>query len=88
MGSEENTIKENASTRRTLADVTYQFFLGAALGLVLAWIPLAVSIPELQVWNFFASIAIVLTCGVLSAFFGKRFLSAIMSLLESFPPIA
>jgi hypothetical protein len=85
---QENTVQENASNPRALADVADQFFLGAALGLVLAWIPLAISIPDLKLWNFFASIAIILTCASLSALFGKRVLGTIMSILESFPPIA
>lgn len=90
----ENTIptetfaEESVSNRRTFASVAYQFFLGAALGLVLAWIPLAISMPDLQRWNILASVAVVLVSGLLSALFGKHFLARLISALESFPPIA
>ncbi|MEL6453110.1 MAG: hypothetical protein AAFQ40_00150 [Cyanobacteria bacterium J06623_5] len=84
----EDFIEEDVLAHRTFANVAYQFFLGAALGLVLSGIPLAISMPDLQRWNVLASVAVVLLSGLLSALFGKHFLSKLVGLLASFPPIA
>ncbi|NJM96015.1 MAG: hypothetical protein HC800_01275 [Phormidesmis sp. RL_2_1] len=80
--------EDNSSNRQTWRNIANQFGLGALVGLMLAWIPLAISMPDWAAWNITASVALVLLCGTLSALFGKRFLAALMSLLESFPPIA
>jgi len=80
--------KEDISNQRTLADVAYQFLWGAMAGLGLALIPLALSMPMLTVWNIAATVTLAVLGGTLSAFFGKRFLQALMTFLESFPPIA
>ncbi|MEL6160056.1 MAG: hypothetical protein AAGJ95_09920 [Cyanobacteria bacterium J06554_11] len=83
-----NFTEAAVSNHRTLADVAYQFCLGAALGLVVAGISLAISMPDFQRWNLLASVAVVLVSGLLSASFGKHFLSRLISFIESFPPIA
>ena len=79
---------QDHSNHRTLTDLAYQFLLGAALGAVLCLIPWAVAPPTMTMVNIAATAAIVIVCGILSAFFGKRFLTLIMNILESFPPIA
>lgn len=81
-------LKEDISNQRTLADVASQFLWGAIAGLVLALIPLALSMPALTVWNIAGTVALAVVGGTLSALFGKRFLHALMTFLESFPPIA
>ena len=80
--------EESSSAQRTIRDVAYQFLVGALLGLVVALIPLAISMPGLELWNAEASALLVLLCATLSALVGDKFLSAFIRLLESFPPIA
>jgi len=80
--------EDNSSSQRSWRDVAYRFGLGALLGLVVAWIPLAISMPGLTAWNVTASAALVLLCATFSALVGDRFLKGLMRLLESFPPIA
>ena len=80
--------QEDYSKQRILADLAYQFLLGSVLGAVLCLIPWAIATPTLTVVNIVATAAIVVVCGILSVFFGKRFLTLIMNILESFPPIA
>ncbi len=76
------------SKPRTLADIGYYFLWGIVFGLVLALIPLAISTPAFTLWNIYATGGLVLVCGTLSALVGKRFLHALMRLLEFFPPVA
>ena len=80
--------ENNNSNRQTLSSMLYQFAVGALLGVAFICIPLAISVPGMAVWNIAASVTIVLLCSVLSALFGRKILSALMSVLESFPPIA
>lgn len=80
--------QEKQSNPRNLGDIGYQFLLGAAIGLILAWIPLAITMPTLTLWNILAVATLVLACGSFSALLGKRFLKALLHFLESFPPIA
>ena len=82
------TPPDDRSHPRTLADIGYQFLLGAVLGLVLALIPLAITVPTLTLWNSLATATLVLFCGILSALFGKRLLHGLIQFLESFPPVA
>ena len=78
----------NNSEHRTLTSTAYQFGVGVLLGLTFICIPLAISAPDMTVWNITVSATVVLLCGILSALVGKRFLATFMRVLESFPPIA
>lgn len=77
---------DNRSPRQTLDSILYQFGIGALLGLIFVCVPLAISMPGMATWSI--AVSIVLFCGVLSALVGKRFLTVLMRVLESFPPIA
>ena len=80
--------KNDTSDSRRIRDVGYDFLIGAVIGLVFAWVVTALALPDFELWNMAASGALILLCGTLSALFGKRGLKALMTLLESFPPIA
>lgn len=74
---------------RTLADIVFQFFLGAAIGLILALFPLSfiwMSALGLKVLHIVLSIGFIAFCGTLSAIWGNKFLAKLFSLLESIPP--
>ncbi|HAZ47416.1 MAG TPA: hypothetical protein DCZ55_23910 [Cyanobacteria bacterium UBA11371] len=79
------------SKQRTWTDIATQFFLGAALGLVLALIPLlcislsTVSLTTIQIVVIVLGLAGF--CATLSAIFGNRFLSLVTTFLDSIPPV-
>ena len=74
------------TSRSMLVGLAYRFFWGAIIGLGFSLIPLAISMPMANFWAIAAALAVL--CGTLSALIGKQFLSVLMNVLESFPPIA
>ncbi|MBD2158174.1 hypothetical protein [Leptolyngbya sp. FACHB-16] len=84
------TSEDSSHKHRTLTDVIKQFLLGVAFGLLLALIPLSyvsISAIELHFLHVIVLATLVLSCGILAAAFGNKFLSPLMKFLESIPPI-
>ena len=84
------TSEENSPQRRTLTDLSQQFLLGIACGVLLALIPLTyLSLSTLETKPLYVELlaAPVLTCGVLAALFGKTFLQPLIIFLKSIPPV-
>ena len=76
---------------RTLGDLVYQFLLGGTLGVVLAMLPAFYISTSIIAWkNLYIGFlgALVIVCGILGMLVGKRFLRALISFLESIPPVA
>ncbi|MBD2580371.1 hypothetical protein [Oscillatoria sp. FACHB-1406] len=82
---------ENSSQKqRTSTDAIKQFFLGLAFGLLFLLVPLSyisISAMELNLLDVVVLAALVLSCGILAAAFGNKFLSPLIKFLESVPPI-
>lgn len=83
------TPEDSSSQEQVLIDVVRRFVIGAVLGLipVLLYLFSSGALDDLT-WNatnisFLASVS--LSCGVLSAIFGKRFLNVINGIMESLP---
>lgn len=84
------TSEENSPQRRTLTDLSQHFLLGIAFGVLLALIPLSyLSLSTLEMKPLYVELlaALVLTCGVLAALFGKTFLQPLIIFLQSIPPV-
>lgn len=84
------TSEDSSSEQRTLIDVIKQFLLGIAVGLLLMLIPLAyisISTMELKLLHVVVLAVLILSCGILAAAFGSKFLSPLMKFLESIPPV-
>jgi hypothetical protein len=84
------TSEESSPKHRTSTDVIKQFLLGAAFGSLLMLIPLtymSISAIELKLPYIVALVAPILSCGILAAAFGNKFLSPLMKFLESIPSI-
>ncbi|UBF24345.1 hypothetical protein K9N68_21900 [Kovacikia minuta CCNUW1] len=84
------TPEANNPKRRTLTELSQQFFLGTAFGMLLALIPLTyLSLSTLEMKPLYVELlaALVLTCGILAVLFGKTFLQPLITFLESIPPI-
>ncbi|HIK16620.1 MAG TPA: hypothetical protein IGS53_15240 [Leptolyngbyaceae cyanobacterium M33_DOE_097] len=84
------TPEENSPKRRTFTELSQQFLLGIVFGVLLALIPLAyLSISTLEMNLLYVELmaAMVLTCGILAALLGKKFLRPLIAFLESIPPI-
>ena len=82
--------ENNPSRRCTLSELTQQFLLGTAFGVLLALIPLFyLSVSNLEVTSLYLELlaALVVTCGVLAALFGARFLQPLITFLKSIPPV-
>ncbi|MEM7066413.1 MAG: hypothetical protein AAF572_25005 [Cyanobacteria bacterium P01_B01_bin.77] len=82
------THQENSSKLRPPKEITYQFLLGTALGLIVSLIPWVLITPALTTWNLTVTGIIILFCGLLAALLGKQFLNSLMRFLESLPPVA
>jgi NhaP-type Na+/H+ and K+/H+ antiporter len=90
LGDFDMTSEDSSLKHRTSTDVIKQFLLGIAFGLLLALIPLSyisISVIEMQLLHVVVLTALVLSCGILAAAFGNKFLSPLMKFLESIPPI-
>jgi NhaP-type Na+/H+ and K+/H+ antiporter len=84
------TSEDSSSQQRTLIDVIKQFLLGIAFGLLLMLIPLSyisISAIELKLLHVVVFAVLILSCGILAAAFGNKFLSSLMKFLESVPPV-
>lgn len=82
--------EDSSSKQRTLMDMIKQFLLGIAFGLLLMLIPLgyiSVSAIELKLLTVIVLAVVILSCGILAAAFGNKFLSLLIKFLESIPPI-
>ncbi|MEC5031302.1 MAG: hypothetical protein SAL07_15495 [Oscillatoria sp. PMC 1051.18] len=78
-------LENQQPQKASLTESILRFLGGAALAAFLIFIP--VSLGGRIDWNLLQiSIALflVIGCGLLSTFFGKRFINAVMSSLESF----
>jgi len=86
-----NMISEDSSPKhRTSTDVMKQFLLGIAFGVLFMLIPLfyiSISVIELKLLHVVVLAALVLSCGILAAAFGNKFLSPLMKFLESIPTV-
>jgi ABC-type nitrate/sulfonate/bicarbonate transport system permease component len=84
------TSEDSSPKHRTSTDVIKQFLLSIAFGLLLMLIPLSyisISAIELQLLHIVVLAALVLSCGIMAAAFGNKFLNPLMKFLESIPPI-
>ncbi|MDX2212283.1 MAG: hypothetical protein SFY66_03230 [Oculatellaceae cyanobacterium bins.114] len=84
------TPEENSPKRRTFTELSQQFFLGIAFGVLLTLIPLTyLSLSTLEMKPLYGEVmaALVLTCGLLAVLLGKKFLQPLIAFLESLPPI-
>ena len=84
------TPEEDNPQRRTVTELSQQFFLGIAFGVLLALIPLTyLSLSTLEMKPLYVELmaALVLTSGILAVLFGKKFLQPLIAFLESLPPI-
>lgn len=83
------TPEEDSPQRRTVTELSQQFLLGTAFGVLLALIPLTyLSLSTLEMKPLYVELlaALVLTCGILAALFGKTFLHPLITFLKSIPP--
>ncbi|HEY9624585.1 MAG TPA: hypothetical protein V6C78_29795 [Crinalium sp.] len=81
--------EENSPKRRTLTELSQQFLLGTAFGVFLALIPLTyLSLSTLKMESLYVELmaALVLTCGLLAALLGDKFLQPLIVFLKSIPP--
>ena len=84
------TSEDSSPKHRTSIDVIKQFLLGIAFGLLLMLIPsfyISISVIKLKLSHVVVLAALVLSCGILAAAFGNKFLSLLMKFLESIPPV-
>ncbi|OUC12336.1 MAG: hypothetical protein B0A82_22940 [Alkalinema sp. CACIAM 70d] len=85
------TPEDGSSKHRSFSDVMKQFLLGIAFGLVLMLIPfsyISLSAIDWQLLHGVALAALVISCGILAAIGGNKFLRPLMKFLESIPPIS
>ena len=83
------TPEENSPNRRTLTELSQQFLLGIAFGILLALIPLTyLSLSTLEMKPLYVTLmaALVLTCGLLAVLLGEKFLNPLITFLKSIPP--
>ncbi|HEY9656892.1 MAG TPA: hypothetical protein V6C65_00405 [Allocoleopsis sp.] len=81
--------EENSPKRRTLTELSQQFLLGTAFGVLLALIPLTyLSLSTLEMEPPYVELmaALVLTCGILATLLGDKFLRPLIVFLKSIPP--
>ncbi|HEY9640044.1 MAG TPA: hypothetical protein V6C57_06140 [Coleofasciculaceae cyanobacterium] len=81
--------EENSPKRRTLTELSQQFLLGTAFGMLLALIPLTyLSLSTLKMEPLYVELmaSLVLTCGILAALLGEKFLQPLIVFLKSIPP--
>jgi hypothetical protein len=78
MASEETDLKKDSA-----ANVVYRFLGGAALGTFMVVIPYLLSKRELNLLNIGIATLLVVSCGLLSSLWGKRFIAALIRSLES-----
>jgi hypothetical protein len=78
MASEETELKKHSA-----ANVVYRFLGGAALGTFMVVIPYFLSSIELNFLNIGIATLLVVLCGLLSSWFGKRFIAVLIRSLES-----
>jgi hypothetical protein len=64
-------------------NAVYRFLGGAALGTFMVVIPYLLSSIELNLLNIVIATLLVVSCGLLSSLFGKRFIAALIRSLES-----
>lgn len=64
-------------------NAVYRFLGGAALGTFMVVIPYLLSSIELNLLNIGIATLLVVSCGLLSSLFGKRFIAALIRSLES-----
>jgi hypothetical protein len=64
-------------------NAVYRFLGGAALGTFMVVIPYLLSSIELNLLNIVIATLLVVSCGLLSSLFGKRFIAALIWSLES-----
>jgi hypothetical protein len=64
-------------------NAVYRFLRGAALGTFMVVIPYLLSSIELNLQNIGIATLLVVSCGLLSSLFGKRFIAALIRSLES-----
>lgn len=78
------TAKDNDLQQPSVAERTYRFLGGAALGGFLVLIPISYSSPIH--WNLFQITLVfllILACGLLSSVLGKGFIDVVMRSFES-----
>ena len=78
MASEETELKKHSA-----ANVVYRFLGGAALGTFMVVIPYFLSSIELNFLNIGIATLLVVLCGLLSSWIGKRFIAVLIRSLES-----
>lgn len=81
--------EENSPKRRTLTELSQQFLLGTAFGMLLTLIPLTyLSLSTLEMEPLYVELmaALVLTCGILATLLGGKFLRPLIVFLKSIPP--
>lgn len=81
--------EENSPKHRTLTELSQQFLLGTAFGVLLALIPLTyLSLSTLEIKSLYVELmaALVLTCGIFAALLGNKFLQPLITFLKSIPP--
>jgi formate/nitrite transporter FocA (FNT family) len=84
------TPEESSPKRRTLTDLTQQFLLGIACGVLLALIPVFyISVSNLEVKLLYVELlaALVLACGILTVLLGEKFMKPLITFLKSIPPV-
>jgi len=64
-------------------NAVYRFLGGAALGTFMVVIPYLLSSIEFNLLNIGIATLLVVSCGLLSSLFGKRFIAALIRSLES-----
>lgn len=82
--------EDNGSKQRTVIDITKQFLLGTTFGLLVMLIPLSyisISATALTLSYVIILAVFILSCGILAATFGSKFLSPLTKFLESIPPV-
>lgn len=84
------TPEESRPKHRTSTDLTHQFLLGMALGVLFAMIPVFyISVSNLEVkllYEVGLLAAVVLVCGILAVLLGETFLQPLITFLKSIPP--
>lgn len=77
-------IKPKASSTKT---AIYRFLGGAALGVFVVIIPISYgSSIDLNLAQIGIASLVVISCGLLSSFWGEKFIDAMTRLLNSLPP--
>ncbi|MBD2038637.1 hypothetical protein H6F76_27160 [Leptolyngbya sp. FACHB-321] len=74
---------EDSKLQKQSTNVAYRFLGGAALGTFMVLIPYLLTFRELNLSHAGAALVLIASCGLLSSLWGKKFIEALMRLLES-----